>query len=431
MEDKSINTTTEERAAQKKALLDVLKSRINRQLLLYLDTCARCAICRDACHQYKTTKDITYLPAYRAELIRRIYKKNISPFGKAFPRMFEGKEIDDEKLLEELGRATYACTSCRRCMVYCPFSIDTAWVLSVAKEILNAAGKGNTMLGELADAAIFKGENMDMFKDILQDTLKETETELRGKLKDESATIPMENTGADFLYVALAGTHTILPAAMIFNKAKISWSLSMFEAANYGYFLGNSKKAKEIAERIVDEAKRLKVKEIIITECGHAYRVMKFLYEAWAKEKLPFKIRGFVELITEFIKDGRVVLKEGNFKAPVTYHDPCQVGRNAGFYDEPRYIMNKIASDFRDLTPNKERNWCCGGGGGLVAMSELDKFRVQTGQIKAEQIKKTGAKVIVTPCENCRLQIDSLNESYSLGIEISSMMDFVANNMVI
>ena len=425
------NTVTEEKAAQRGALLEVLKSKINRQLLLYLDTCARCAICRDACHQFKITKDITYLPAYRAELVRRIYKKNISPVGRIFPKLFEGKEIDDEKLLEELGRSAYACTGCRRCMVYCPFSIDTAWVMSVAKEILNAAGKGNTMLGELADAAIFKGENIDMFKDILQETLKETEDELREKLHDPNASIPMENTGADFLYVALAGTHTILPAAMIFNKAKISWSLSMFEAANYGYFLGSSKKAKEIAERIVDEAKRLKVKEIIITECGHAYRVMKFLYEAWAKEKLPFKIRGFVELVTEFIKDGRVVLKEGNFPEPVTYHDPCQVGRNAGFYDEPRYIMEKIAADFRDMTPNRERNWCCGGGGGLVAMSELDKFRIQTGRLKAEQIKKTGAKVLVTPCENCRLQIDSLNEAYGLGIKISSMMDFVANNMVI
>jgi Fe-S oxidoreductase len=425
------NTMIEKKTAKKEALLEVLKSRINRQLLFYLDLCARCAICRDACHQYKVTKDITYLPAYRAELIRRIYKKNISPFGKVFPWLFEGKEVDNEKLLEELGKAAYACTGCRRCMVYCPFSIDTTWVISVAKEILNAAEKGNTILGELSNAAIFKGENIDMFKDILQETLKETEAELKEKLNDNNASIPMEKKGADFLYVALAGTHTILPAAMIFNKAKISWTLSMFEAANYGYFLGDSKKAKAIAARIVDEAKRLEVKEIIITECGHAYRVMKFLYEAWAKEKLPFKIRGFVELISEFIKDSKVILKEGNFQEPVTYHDPCQVGRNAGFYDEPRYIMKKIATDFRDLTPNKERNWCCGGGGGLVAMLELEKFRIQTGKLKAEQIKKTGAKVLVTPCENCRLQIDNLNEEYRLGIEISSVMDFVSNNMVI
>ncbi|MCL4417730.1 MAG: (Fe-S)-binding protein [Actinobacteria bacterium] len=415
----------------RQALIDVLKSRINRQLLFYLDLCARCAICRDACHQHKVTRDVTYLPAYRAELIRRIYKKNISSFGKIFPGLFEGKEIDDEKLLEELAKATYACTGCRRCMVYCPFSIDTSWVISVAKEILNADQKGNTILGELADAAIFKGENIEMFKDILQETLKDSETELKERSNDGNASIPMERQGADFLYVALAGAHTILPAAMIFNKAKISWTLSMFEAANYGYFLGSSEKAKAIAARIVEEAKKLKVKEIIITECGHAYRVMKFLYEAWSKEKLPFKIRGFVELITEFIKDGKIILREGNFQEPVTYHDPCQVGRNAGFYDEPRYIMKKIASDFRDLTPNRERNWCCGGGGGLVAMPELEKFRIQTGKLKADQIKKTGAKMLITPCENCRLQIGSLNEVYNLGIKISSVMDFVANNMII
>jgi Fe-S oxidoreductase len=417
-------------SSKRQVLLDVLKNKINRQLLYYLDICARCAICRDACHQFAVTKDITYLPAYRAELIRRIYKKNISPFGKMFPKMFEGKEIDDEKLLDGLYKATYACTGCRRCMVYCPFSIDTAWVLSAAKEILNAAGKGNEILGELADAAIMKGESMDIFREILVETLKDSETELKEKLGDKSATIPIEVEGADMLYVALAGTHTIIPAAMIFNKAKKSWTLSLFEAANYGYFLGDSKKAKKIADRIIDEAKKLKVKEIVVTECGHAYRVLKFLYEAWAKEKLPFKIRGFVELVAGYIKDGDIKLKEGNVEIPVTYHDPCQVGRNAGFYDEPRFIINKIARDFRDLNPAKARNWCCGGGGGLVAMPEFEDLRLKTGKLKYEQIKKTGAKIVVTPCENCRLQIGNLNEHYSMGIEISSMMDFVADNMV-
>ncbi|MBM3706094.1 MAG: (Fe-S)-binding protein, partial [Actinobacteria bacterium] len=355
--------TQEEKTGE---LLDILKAKINRQLLYYLDLCARCAICRDSCHQYKTTKDITYLPAYRAELIRRIYKRNINPIGKVFPKLYEGEKIDDEKLLDELYRASYACTGCRRCMVYCPFSIDTTWILSVAKEILNAAGRGNAILGELADAAVMKGESMDIFRDIIVETLKEIEEELKEKLKDRNASIPVDKEGAEILYIALAGTHTILPAAMIFNKAGINWTLSFFEASNYGYFLGNSKKAKKIADRIVDEAKRLKVKEVVITECGHAYRIMNFLYETWAKEKLPFRVRGIVEVIAGYIKNGLVELNEKCIPDPVTYHDPCQVGRNAGFFDEPRYIVERIFSDFRDLNPNRERNWCCGGGGGLV-----------------------------------------------------------------
>ncbi len=416
---------------QKTALLEVLKSKINRQLLYYLDLCARCAICRDSCHQYKVTQDLTYLPAYRAELIRRIYKKNITPFGRTFPRLFEGREIDDERLLDELYRATYACTGCRRCMVYCPFSIDTTWVLSVSKAILVASGRENTILRELADAAIIKGESIDIFKDIFIETLGDTQQELQERLKDQTATIPIEKNDAEILYVALAGIHTILPAAIIFNKAAKNWTLSLFEAANYGYFLGDTEKAKKIAERIVTEAKRLGVKEVVITECGHAYRVMKFLYEAWAKEKLPFKVRGIVEVIAGYVKDGSIKLKDGSVTLPLTYHDPCQVGRNAGFFDEPRYIINKISTDFRDLNPSRERNWCCGGGGGLVAMPEFEDFRIKTGRLKMEQITKTGAKIIVTPCENCRLQIGNLNDTYEMGLEINSVMDFAAENIII
>ena len=112
----------------------------------------------------------------------------------------------------------------------------------------------------------------------------------------------------------------------------------MFEAANYGYFLGDSNKAREITARIVNEAKTLKVKEVIITECGHAYRVMNFLYEAWAKEKLPFKATGIIEAISSYIDNGEIKLHKGSFKEPITYHDPCQVGRNAGFFDEPRSL---------------------------------------------------------------------------------------------
>ena len=87
----------------KEALKKVLKSKINRQLLYYLDLCARCSICKDACHQYTVTKDVLYLPAYRAELIRRIYKKYHSPLGRLFPKFYEGREIDDEKLLRGKG----------------------------------------------------------------------------------------------------------------------------------------------------------------------------------------------------------------------------------------------------------------------------------------------------------------------------------------
>ncbi|MFC1864782.1 (Fe-S)-binding protein [Chloroflexota bacterium] len=415
---------------EQETIAGVLNSRMSRQLLYYLDVCTRCSICKDACHQYVKTKDVLYLPAYRAELIRRIYKKYLTRTGRIVPALNEAREIDD-RWLDELYRTTYACTGCRRCMYYCPFSIDTTWILAVAKAILIAAGRGSQILTEVADASISKGENIELFKDVIIDMLKDTEKELQEKVGDPKAAIPIDKEGADILYVALAGTHSILPAAIIFHEARVDWTLSLFEASNYGYFLGDVDKAIAIAKRIVDEARRLKVKEVVITECGHAYRVMQYLYEIWAKKKHPFQVSSIIEVLAHYVEEGRIHLNRGQIKEPLTYHDPCQVGRNAGFYEEPRYIIRQVAADFRELTPNREKNWCCGGGGGLVAEPDLDDFRAKTGEVKVEQIRNTGAKIVVSPCENCRLQLGTLNEKYNMDIRITSMMDLVVDTMQI
>lgn len=409
-------------------IVGTLDAKMNRTLKLYMDTCARCAICRDACHQYVGTGDMKYLPARRAELIREVYRKYFTKAGQFVPALYEARD-PDENLLDELYDSTYACTGCRRCMYYCPFSIDTGWILSTAKAILIAAGRGNEMLGQLADAAIFKGENAVMFHDILLDGFRDIETEVRELTGNPEAAIPVDKQGADILYVALAGSHSILPAAVIFNEAGASWTLSMYEAANYGFFFGDAEKSRIIAKRFMDEALRLGVKEVVITECGHAYRVAEMFYEAWAKEKMPFKVRHILEVIDDYIKEGRITVDPKAIKERVTYHDPCQIGRNGGIYEQPRDIVTAIAGDFVDMTPNREKQWCCGGGGGIVAMEEFNEMRIKSGSKKVEQIRATGATVLACPCENCRLQIAELNEVHDLGLRIVPVMELVVDAM--
>ena len=405
-------------------IVGTLDAKMNRQLKQYLDICVRCAICKDSCHQYVGTGDLKYLPARRAELIREIYRKYFTKAGEFLPALYEARD-PDENLLDELYDSAYACTACRRCMFYCPFSIDNAWVVAVAKAMLIAAGRGNEMLGQLTDAALFKGDNMEMFGEIIENGFKDVEKELREETGREIE-VPVNKQGADILYVALAGAHSIKPAAVIFDAAGANWTLSMFEAANYGFFLGDPAKAKLIADRYMLEAKRLGVKEVVITECGHAYRVAEMFYEAWAKEKMPFKVRHILEVIDEYIKDGRITVDPKAIKERVTYHDPCQIGRNGGIYEQPRDIVTAIAPDFVDMTPNREKQWCCGGGGGIVAMEEFNDVRLRSGGMKVAQIKATGATVLACPCENCRLQIGELNEVHGLGLRIVPVMELVA-----
>jgi Fe-S oxidoreductase len=167
----------------------------------------------------------------------------------------------------------------------------------------------------------------------------------------------------------------------------------------------------------------------VITECGHAYRVAEMFYEAWAKEKMPFRVRHILDVIDEYMAEGRISMEAGALKERVTYHDPCQIGRNGGIYEAPRRIVQRIASDYAEMTPNREKQWCCGGGGGIVAMEEFNDVRLASGGKKVEQILATGASVLACPCENCRLQIGELKELHGLGLRVVPVMDLVVAAM--
>jgi Fe-S oxidoreductase len=116
----------------------------------------------------------------------------------------------------------------------------------------------------------------------------------------------------------------------------------------------------------------------------------------------------------------------------VTYQDACNISRNGGLWKEGREIIKYIAKDFRDMEPNSELNHCCGGGGGFIPMgAEFKKRRMESGRIKAEQIKATGAKTIIVPCHNCFDQIKDLNKEYDLGLKIVSFKEVITEAMII
>ena len=408
-------------------LLGLFQSKLNEAMRFYLETCTRCGVCTEACHVHESMGQTRYIAAYRAEIVRRLYKKYFKRRGKFWPSVGEAKELT-EMAVEELFDAAYSCTGCRRCMVYCPFGIDTQMIMSIAKLLLIGASAEPEILTLLADTSIEKGKSLDMFKEGFLEGIKRLEDEVVAKWKLEAGetAIPVDKKGADLLYVALAGAHSIIPAAAVFNAAGENWTLSFFEAVNFGAFVGDPTKTKLILDRIVNEAKRLKVKEVCICECGTAYRVMKQLIGTQ-----PFDVVSITEVHARYLREGRIKLDKSKHDGAVTYHDPCQIARNAGVIDEPRYILQHLTDDFRELTQEPKYNWCCGGGGGLVALGEetLD-FRMKSSRVKVDQVKETGATILATACENCHTQLSNLNDHYKMGVQVEFLSSMVADALV-
>jgi Fe-S oxidoreductase len=408
-------------------LLKLFQGKLNEAMKFYLETCSRCGVCTEACHVYASMGQVRYIAAYRAEIVRRIYKKYFKGQGRIWPSVGEAKELS-EVALEELYEAAYSCTGCRRCMVYCPFGIDTQMIMSIAKLLLIGGNAEPEILTMLADTSIEKGKSLELFKEGFLNGIKNLEAEVVKKWRMEAGetAIPVDVEGAELLYVALAGAHSIIPAAAVFNAAGENWTLSLFEAVNFGAFVGDPTKTKLILDRIVNEARRLKVREVCICECGTAFRVMKQL-----SGEQPFEVSTITEVHARYIKEGRIKLDKSKFKEPVTYHDPCQIARNGGVINEPRYILEHLTEDFREMTPDPKYNWCCGGGGGLVAFGEdtLD-FRMKSSRVKADQVKESGAKILTTACENCHTQLSNLNDHYKIGVDVQFLSSMVADALV-
>jgi Fe-S oxidoreductase len=409
--------------------LGILNRWLNQPLLAALEVCARCGICAETCHYYAADPKPEHIPAARAEALRKVYRSEHDLLSRLFPTWTGAAPLDERRLAALAEMAYHTCTLCYRCTTNCPMGVDTPLLMSTVRAMATASGYAPELLEMLADAAIEKGKDPSLYLEYFLDSIKDMEEEVRSLTGNAQARIPVQKKGARMLYVALAGAHTILPAAAIFETVGEDWTLSIFEAANYGIFLGDTTRAVEIARRIVDEARELGVEEIVISECGHAYYAMRWLAPNWFGDAFTFRVRSIVEVLAEYVHQGRLKLDPTANPEPVAYHDSCNLGRKGGVFEEPRILLRAAAADFRELTPNREEAYCCGGGAGLVALPEAADLRILAGKPKAEQVRRSGAHVVAAACENCRLQLGDLNNAYGLGVGVIALAELVLRAM--
>ncbi|MCX6164927.1 MAG: heterodisulfide reductase-related iron-sulfur binding cluster [Ignavibacteriae bacterium] len=105
--------------------------------------------------------------------------------------------------------------------------------------------------------------------------------------------------------------------------------------------------------------------------------------------------------------------------------------REGGVIDQQRYILKHAASKFIEMTPSGTDNFCGGGGGGQLAMSEYNERRMKIAEIKADQIRKTGASIVVTPCHNCVDQLMQIDNKFKLGVQIKTLAEIVADAIIL
>jgi Fe-S oxidoreductase len=396
----------------------------------YSGLSAKCGRCASSCQLYETTQDPRDIPCHRSELLLRVYRRYFTQSGVIKARLFGGFTLTDEHLYE-MAEAFYRCTACRRCKATCPLGIDhglithlARWLLAeidvIPKALLVAVREQLEGVGNTSAIPVLG----------LKDTCEFLEEELQ-EMFGVDVKFPFDVEGAEYVFFPAVSDYlleadTLMGNALVMHVTGGSWTIGTgnYDGINYGLFYSD-RMMERIVNNVVAEVRRLKGRKVLVGECGHATRAAWYVPTFGGPDAPP--VVNCMQYAHRMLEAGKIPLKDERIEERVTYHDPCNIARSGRITEEPREILKAICRDFVEMTPNRTENLCCGGGGGTVSIDEIRAFRTgPLGKRKADQIRATGAKYVVSPCANCKKQLREVCEDNGLDdVEVVGLHDLL------
>jgi Fe-S oxidoreductase len=428
VEDAGLDETIKKLTPEKiqKVVKHVITNETAARLQAYVETCVRCGLCAEACHTCLSRDgDPEYAPVAK---VKNTIWELIKQDGRVAP-----------ETLRSMARIAFTeCNVCRRCSMYCPFGIDIAYLLLTMRRICSLLGVVPQYLQDTTNSHSATQNQMWVQQDEWIDTLQWQEEEARDEIS--TARIPLEKEGAEIMYSVIAPEPKILAQllgnmAQIFTVAGADWTMPAtdgWDNSNMAMYSGDFEIMSRVEKLHWDTAARLKVKKVVMGECGHAFRGAVYDGPRWLGWKFPpIPMVHAVEYYYDIIKSGKIKIGE-KFKEPITLQDPCNIVRGRGLGDKLRYVMNALCDDFRDINPSHEHNFCCAAGGGVINCGPPWKTsRVEGNRVKAEQFERTGAEYICTPCHNCHSGIEDIVGYYKLGMHVKFISEIMVQVMEI
>jgi len=405
---------------------------------LQLSSCVRCGLCEQSCHYFLADRDVKSIPAYKVGLVQRAFYYYVN-LGGPISSYRLGSQNLDANLIEEWVDVLFGrCSLCGRCSLNCPLGLKIHDLIRFGRSILAELARIPSGLASTIRTAVDSDNNMGIKTGEWVETVRWLEEELRSEVDNPSACLPLDRPGARFLYAINPREAKFFPLSLlavgkIFYAAGESWTLSSinYDVTNYAYYSGQDSLAAEFFHRLEASMKRLGCEVLVLTECGHGFNSARWEAPAWLGYQPDFEIRSILEIVADYVRQGRLKLDPSRNPLPVTLHDPCNLVRLGGLLEEARFLLRQSVMNFIEMTPHGVENFCCGGGGGQLAMTEFAPRRLKAGEIKARQIKETGAKIVVAPCHNCLDQLLELNRVYKLGVQLKTVCEVVAEALVL
>ena len=140
--------------------------------------------------------------------------------------------------------------------------------------------------------------------------------------------------------------------------------------------------------------------------------------------QLPFEVIHATQLISSYLKDGALSLRGEIGK--VAYHDPCELARQMGVVEEPRFILTKLGT-LKEFDKRGSETQCCGGGGFLKVTNE--RITNMVAQLRVNQALEMGIDVLATACPSCKMNLSEGAKVLNTNINVVDLVEVVARNL--
>ena len=326
------------------------------------------------------------------------------------------------EITPELAEIAYTCLLCGNCRQACG-ALD---MLNEMKPLIVQPHIMKALRADLFASGVELPEAVNMFSNAIeraQNIFGAPAEERNDWITDD---IKLDQTANTIYYPGCLSTYReqdiAQAVAKILNILEIPfYVLGENEqcCGNPMLMVGNLFLARELMRHNCELMKGKKV----IASCAGCYRTFIQDYPKLLGDECTVDATHIVKVLAKNIEQGKVKFTK-EVKKKVVYHDPCELGRDMQVYDEPRKILEAIPGlEIVEFESNREKTWCCGGGGALKGVNY--NLAIEIAGDKVKQANDVGAEVIISACPSCKTNITDGIRAAGSDLKMMDLMELV------
>lgn len=157
------------------------------------------------------------------------------------------------------------------------------------------------------------------------------------------------------------------------------------------YTAGRTREAEQLVQKNQEIIKNSGAK-VLLVSCPICYKMFLEHYDL-----NDIRVVHYVPFMLDFIASGKIQLIQS--EVSYVFHDPCELGRGCGMYDEPRQLLKRVAQ-IREAEKNREMSVCCGGSLGSLSLDFAQREKITRASL--DNLCGSGADAIATACPLCK-----------------------------